>query len=82
MLDPIGWKHLIIDVIFAEDEKTIKSVFADSELVSTNLTEEKLFAYLKELESQGWEFVHVHTRDQLYRVYYFKRRTTSQPASQ
>jgi hypothetical protein len=72
--DLLEWKHLIIDVIFADDEKTIKSVFADSKLVLSDVTEEDLSAYLKQLGDEGWEFVHVHTRDQLYRVYYFKRR--------
>lgn len=74
MLDMIEWKHLILDVIFAEDEKTIKAIYADSKPVLSNVTEEDLSAYLKRLGKEGWEFVHVHTRDLLYRVYYFKRR--------
>jgi hypothetical protein len=73
-VDLVKWKHLIVDVIIADDEKTIKSVFADSKRVLSNVTEEDLAAYLKQLGDDGWEFVHVHTRDQLYRVYYFKRR--------
>lgn len=73
-IDTVKWKHLILDVLFAEDEKTIKSVFADSKRVLSNITEDDLKAYLKQLGDDGWEFVHVHTRDQLYRVYYFKRR--------
>jgi hypothetical protein len=72
--DLVEWKHLILDVIIADDEKTIKSVFADSKPVLSNITEEDLSVYLKQLGEDGWEFVHVHTRDQLYRVYYFKRR--------
>lgn len=72
--DLLEWKHLIVDVIFADDEETIKSVFADNKLVLSDVTEEDLSAYLKQLGDEGWEFVHVHTRDQLYRVYYFKRR--------
>ena len=71
--DTTKWKHLILDVIFADDEKTIKDVYADSKRVLSNITEADLSAYLKQLGDQGWEFVHLHTKDQLYHVYYFKR---------
>jgi hypothetical protein len=73
-VDMVNWKHLIVDVIFADDQITIKSVFADSKQVLSNVAEADLQAYLKQLGNDGWEFVHVHTRDELYRVYYFKRR--------
>ena len=71
--DTLKWKHLILDVIFADDEKTISAVYADSKRIFSNVTEADLSAYLKQLSTEGWEFVHLHTRDQLYRVYYFKR---------
>lgn len=72
--DMIKWKHLVIDVILADDQKTITAVFADSKRVFSNITEKDLSSYIKQLGDEGWEFVHLHTRDQLYRVYYFKRR--------
>ena len=68
------WKHLILDVIFEDDQNTIKAVYADSKLVFANVTEDDLSDHIKQLIDDGWEFVHLHTRDQLYRVYYFKRR--------
>ena len=71
--DTLKWKHLILDVIFADDEKTISTVYADSKRIFSNVTEADLSAYLKQLSEEGWEFVHLHTRDQLYHVYYFKR---------
>ena len=75
--DTIKWQHLILDVVLADDEKTIDAVYADSKRVHSNVTEEYLSAYIKQLGDEGWEFVHLHTRDQLYRVYYFKRKKSA-----
>ena len=74
--ETIEYKHLILDVIFADDQKTIKNIFVDSKRVLSDVTEEDLSAYLKQLDDEGWEFIHLHTKDQLYRVYYFKRKKT------
>lgn len=68
------FKRLVLDVIYANrDKKSIKYVSANSTRVLFDITTEDLSAYLKQLDTEGWKFVHRETMDALYSVYYFHR---------
>ena len=74
------WQHLIVDVIYAVgDKKSIRYVAANGDRILHHIKEDELLAYLKQLSHEGWDFVHVHTMDELYSVYYFKRRDGHNP---
>jgi len=67
-------EHLTLEVKYSADKKTIQSIFANRKRVLSGIPEDQLPAFLEQLRGEGWVFVHEHSMDKVYRIYYFTRR--------